>query len=166
MEYLKKGTKEGEPFLLMHEFGPFDTTRMEHIKKLGEIILAFTLQMSSLHGECFDQENSGAKSSPTGATEASMQRSTQQPVTQDTQVHPQVPLPGQSRAGTRPTSSDPQALVTPLSALTVSETPRPATAQQPQRSSQPSDSIRRRLRPKPSRSTDNYLERPAAPQRL
>jgi hypothetical protein len=165
VEYLKEGTKEGEPFLLMHEFGPFDTTKMEHIKKLGEIILAFTLQMSGLHGECLDQENSGAESSPMGATEASMQQSTHQPFTQDTRTHPQVPLPGQSRAGTRSTSSDPQALVSPLSALTVSGAPRSITAQQSQRSSQPPDSIRGRLRPKPSRSTDNHPEHLAIPQR-
>ena len=58
VRYLKEGTKEGEPFLRMHEFGPFDIRKVGHMKKVGELILALTLQMSSLHREGFDQESS------------------------------------------------------------------------------------------------------------
>ena len=67
MKYLKEGIKEGEPFLLMHEFGPFDIGHMGHMKKLGETILAFTLQMSSLDGGRFDEEDSGAPGRPASA---------------------------------------------------------------------------------------------------
>jgi hypothetical protein len=67
VKYLKEGIKEGEPFLLMHEFGPFDIKHMRHMKKLGETILAFTLQMSSLDGGHFDEEDSGAPERPLSA---------------------------------------------------------------------------------------------------
>lgn len=59
VRYLKEGTIEGEPFLSMYEFGPFDLRNMGHMKKLGEVILTLTLQMSSLHRE----RNSGAPGS-------------------------------------------------------------------------------------------------------
>jgi hypothetical protein len=49
VKYLRDGTKEGKPFLRMHEFGPFHIKHMGHMKKVGETILAFTLQMSNLH---------------------------------------------------------------------------------------------------------------------
>jgi hypothetical protein len=58
VRYLKEGTKEGEPFLRMYEFGPFDIRKVGHMKKVGEVILALTLQMSNLHRESFDQESS------------------------------------------------------------------------------------------------------------
>src|SRR5256885_2887309 len=55
-KYLKDGTKEGRTFLRMHEFGPFHIEHMEHMKKVGEPILAYTLQMSNLY------ERSGQRS--------------------------------------------------------------------------------------------------------
>jgi len=58
VKYLRDGTKEGNPFLRMHEFGPFRIEHMGHMKKVGETILAFTLQMSNLHREGSGQESS------------------------------------------------------------------------------------------------------------
>jgi hypothetical protein len=59
---LKEGTKEGEPFLSMHELGPFNVKNIGHMKKFEQTILAFNLQMSSLRRERFDQKNSGTTS--------------------------------------------------------------------------------------------------------
>jgi hypothetical protein len=180
VKYLKEGIKEGNPFLSLHEFGPFITSNRGHMKIFGETILAFTLQMSSLHRQRSGQENSDAPRRPasaipspqslsgktdrstyaqvlakglrpTGVTKATRfasitltQPSAQQLFTHDTKI----PLSGQSQVGTETSSagSDPQALLGQLSGLTISKTSSPTSMTQPQRSSQPAESIERRPR--------------------
>jgi hypothetical protein len=134
VRYLKEGIKEGNPFLSMHEFGPFVMQNMGHMKVFGEIILAFTLQMSSLHRQRLGQvvEESGS----TG---------------------------GLSHVGIHSTSGDPQTLVRPLSELTVSEPLTPTTTKGPQHSSRFRSSMQRIFgtpRAKPSRSTNDDSEHP------
>jgi hypothetical protein len=154
----------------MHEFGPFNTDNMGHVRKVGQVILALTLQMIGLHRNRFDQEDPGApgrlasvihsRRPPSNRT-APMWPSTLQPFMHDTQAHPEVLVSDQSRVGPSPTSDDPHTLVEPVSGLTVSETSRPTTTEQPQRSPQPPQSTRRSSRiPRPilSPSTDNGSE--------
>jgi hypothetical protein len=51
----------------MHEFGPFVITEANHMKKFGETILAFTLQMSELHRKLPGQEDPDAPGGPASA---------------------------------------------------------------------------------------------------
>jgi hypothetical protein len=193
VKYLKEGIKEGNPFLSLREFGPFITSNRGHMKIFGETILAFTLQMSSLHRQRSGQENSGTprrpasavpspqsvsgktdKSTyaqvlakglrPTGVTKSTrfasitpIQPSTQQLFTHDTKIS----LSGQSQVGTEASSasSDPQTLLGQLSWLTISKTSSHTPMTQPQRSSEPAESIERRPRTpqqNQSPSTGNY----------
>jgi hypothetical protein len=144
VKYLKEGIKEGNPFLSLHEFGPFDMRNMGHMKIFGEVILAYTLQMNSLHRERFDQV--AEESSSMGATDATsftgivpMRRA----ITYDTQAHPRASLSGPSHVGIHSTSDDPRTLVRPLSELAVSEPLTPATAKEPRRSSRLKSSMQR-----------------------
>ena len=67
VRYLRDGSKEDKPFLKMHGFGPFRTEGRTHMQRIGEIILAFTLQMSDEHRQRFRQKDSGAPGGPTSA---------------------------------------------------------------------------------------------------
>jgi len=67
VRYLRDGSKEDKPFLKMHEFGPFRTKNSTHMQKVGETILAFTLQMGNEHRQRFGQEDSGAPGGPASA---------------------------------------------------------------------------------------------------
>ena len=66
VRYLRDGTKEDNPFLKMHEFGPFRTMTSAHMQKVGKTILAFTLQMSDDHQQRFGQD-SGVPRQPASA---------------------------------------------------------------------------------------------------
>ncbi|KAL2005982.1 hypothetical protein VTN00DRAFT_9636 [Thermoascus crustaceus] len=46
LSYIKEGLSpaDPEPFLTLHEFGPWDTTNAGHMQELGPIILAFTMR--------------------------------------------------------------------------------------------------------------------------
>jgi hypothetical protein len=122
VKYLKDGIKEGEPFLRMHEFGPFDVRKVGHAKKAGETILAFTLQMSKLHREGSGHESSTSNDPQTlvgplsGPTVSEISRPA---ATAQSSLHREHFDQESS------TSSDPQTLVEPLLGLTVSEIPRP-----------------------------------------
>ena len=62
-----KTAKRPPSFMRMNQFGPWDTTISEHMKQLGHIVLAFTIQQSlretkSEFGQLRDTEVGKAKS--------------------------------------------------------------------------------------------------------
>ena len=61
-----KTAKRPPSFMRMNQFGPWDTTISEHMKQLGHIVLAFTIQQSlretkSEFGQLLDTEVGKAK---------------------------------------------------------------------------------------------------------
>ena len=157
MKYLRDGTKEGNPFLRMHEFGPFRIEHMGHMKKVGETILAFTLQMSSRPREPFNQEN--AIPSPQLLSSKTNRGTYAQVLTKGLGPTGATKATRFSRTETGSASSDPQTLLGQLSGLTVSKTSNPTPMTPPQRSPQQAESIERRPgspQQKQSLSTGNY----------
>ena len=120
---------------------------------IGKIILAFTLQMSSLHREGFGQVVEEPRSM--GAKEATGFGGIV-PFTHDAQAQPQTPPPRQPHAGIHPMSGDPQSPARPPPELTISEPSTPTTTKEPRRSSRLKSSLQKIFespRAKPSRST-------------
>lgn len=66
LKYLKEGLSPGdpEPFLTLHEFGPWDIKDARHMQELGPIILAFTMRAHE------DQQLESRSSAGQGRTES------------------------------------------------------------------------------------------------
>jgi hypothetical protein len=141
----------------MHEFGPFVIHNAGHMRKFGQTILAFTLQMSSRPREPFNQEN--ATPSPQSLSSKTNRGTYAQVLTKGSGPTGATKATRFSRTETGSASSYPQTLLGQLSELTVSKTPNLTPTTPPPRSSQPAESIEWRPgspQQKPSLSTGNY----------